>query len=244
MQKLCEIWFNTHGKAIAQTKVFDKNDALWKLKAYNGRVVCAWLAHATLKLARAAPSPERLILADCMSPPEIFFETILKLQIPSNSTGPHWAFFCRSVNWGPNFQSAALTGFHCTQVRCKPGAIEGRKCWPVFATCFNKTLVKLCGNHAWRDQIWCWSRSRAEAVDIRDTGFKYLRCKKMLAGLAMRTRGSSIQFQKIMRGNFIRIHNIDRFHEHAFLWTIKNSQEEPIAVVSNPKSTCDLASEI
>ena len=55
-----------------QTKVFDKNDALWKLKAYNGRVVCAWLAHATLKLARAAPSPERLILADCMSPPEMF----------------------------------------------------------------------------------------------------------------------------------------------------------------------------
>ena len=154
------------------------------------------------------------------------------------------SIFFRSVNWGPNFQSAALTGFHCTQVRCKPGAIEGRKCWPVFATCLNKTLVKLCGNHAWRDQIWCWSRSRAEAVDIRDTGFKYLRCKKMLAGLAMRTRGSSIQFQKIMRGNFIRIHNIDRFHEHAFLWTIKNSQEEPIAVVSNPQSTCDLASEI
>ena len=154
------------------------------------------------------------------------------------------SIFSRSVNWGPNFQSAALTGFHCTQVRCKPGAIEGRKCWPVFATCLNKTLVKLCGNHAWRDQIWCWSRSRAEAVDIRDTGFKYLRCKKMLAGLAMRTRGSSIQFQKIMRGNFIRIHNIDRFHEHAFLWTIKNSQEEPIAVMSNPKSTCDLASEI
>ena len=61
------------GKTIMKTKVFDKNDALWKLKAYNGRVVCAWLAHATLKLARAAPSPERLILAHCMSPPEIFF---------------------------------------------------------------------------------------------------------------------------------------------------------------------------
>ena len=64
------------------------------------------------------------------------------------------SIFSRSVNWGPNFQSAALTGFHCTQVRCKPGAIEGRKCWPVFATCLNKTLVKLCGNHAWRDQIY------------------------------------------------------------------------------------------
>ena len=72
--KRCSKVMRVLGKAIMKTKVFDKNDALWKLKAYNGRVVCAWLAHATLKLARAAPSPERLILADCMSPPEIFFE--------------------------------------------------------------------------------------------------------------------------------------------------------------------------
>ena len=82
--KRCSKVMRVLGKAIMKTKVFDKNDALWKLKAYNGRVVCAWLAHATLKLARAAPSPERLILAHCMSPPEIFFWT---------STGPHWAFW-------------------------------------------------------------------------------------------------------------------------------------------------------
>ena len=61
-------------KEITQTEVFDKHDAHWKLKAYNGRVVCAWLAHATVKLMRANPNPETIMLADCMSLPKIFLE--------------------------------------------------------------------------------------------------------------------------------------------------------------------------
>ena len=39
------------------------------------------------------------------------------------------------LNWGPNFQSAAPTGFHCSQVLRERGASEDWKCWPVFATC-------------------------------------------------------------------------------------------------------------
>jgi len=46
------------------------NEALWPLKAYNGRVVCAWLATCAVELSRAKPLDEEVaVLAACMPCP-------------------------------------------------------------------------------------------------------------------------------------------------------------------------------
>ena len=45
-------------------------EAHWNLKAYNGRVVCAWLADCCVRLARTKPCDETLMMAACMLEPQ------------------------------------------------------------------------------------------------------------------------------------------------------------------------------
>ena len=156
-------------------KGFDKQDALWKLKAYNGRVVCAWLAHCAVKLARRDPTPERLLLADCMSRPEILRN--------------FWNFWTKS-------RTLPITG---------PQRIHELRC----AASQMQTKVECAGRYLWLGlntyemaimiAVWLLSepqisaktintfRSRSEAVDIRNTGYKYLHYVKVLAGEALRS---------------------------------------------------------
>lgn len=56
----------TRGAFSHSAKVFSGHEVLWKLKAYNSRVVCAWLAYCSVANARANPSPSNLLLAACV----------------------------------------------------------------------------------------------------------------------------------------------------------------------------------
>ena len=53
-------------QASSLHQVTSGHDALWNLKAYNGRVVAAWLANCALDLARMQPTPENSIRAACL----------------------------------------------------------------------------------------------------------------------------------------------------------------------------------
>ena len=47
-------------------EVFDGQEAIWTLKAYNGRVICSWLSERCLELSRSQQSRENLVVAACM----------------------------------------------------------------------------------------------------------------------------------------------------------------------------------
>ena len=47
-------------------EVYDGHEAVWNLKAYNGRVVCSWLSAKCLELSRSQQSRENLVVAACM----------------------------------------------------------------------------------------------------------------------------------------------------------------------------------
>lgn len=62
------IWFESKS---GHDQVTNKdNEALWALKAFNGRVVCAWLATCAVELSRSKPlDEEAAVLAACMPSP-------------------------------------------------------------------------------------------------------------------------------------------------------------------------------
>jgi hypothetical protein len=67
-------------------EVTTKGEAHWNLKAYNGRVVCAWLAHAAVQHALQSPVPENLVLASCMPCPQIISDLDLMIYFMLDST--------------------------------------------------------------------------------------------------------------------------------------------------------------
>ena len=67
-------------------KVTTKGEAHWNLKAFNGRVVCAFLSHCAVSHYKERPSPASALLAACMPCPQIhvaiFSPDITSLLIP------------------------------------------------------------------------------------------------------------------------------------------------------------------
>ena len=68
------------------SKVTTKGEAHWNLKAFNGRVVCAFLSHCAVSHYKERPSPASALLAACMPCPQIhvaiFSPDITSLLIP------------------------------------------------------------------------------------------------------------------------------------------------------------------
>lgn len=57
---------------IHATEVTSGHEAKWNLKAFNGRVIMAWLSRCSLDLLRSTPSNETLMMADTMPSPQRF----------------------------------------------------------------------------------------------------------------------------------------------------------------------------
>lgn len=61
---------NAPSNSQARLQVFSGHEVLWNLKAYNSRVVCAFLASCCVANARANPSSSNLLLAACVPVPQ------------------------------------------------------------------------------------------------------------------------------------------------------------------------------
>ena len=79
-------------------------------------------------------------------------------------------------------------------------------------------------------------RSTAEAVDIRDTGFKYLRCMKVLATLAMRTCRIAHVYLHVAGSNHQSSHMFQKLISTMCLHTIKICRKNQLRWCQIPKA--------
>ena len=91
--------------AMCDQVVDPKGEAIWKLKAYNGRVVASWLAWVAVDFAKKYPSEENLVLADCLPLPQKLKETNISLL----------KFVPLVTGLGPKLQSTS--SHHCAQLK-------------------------------------------------------------------------------------------------------------------------------